>query len=372
METYNYKVEVISPIHVGSGETLLPVDYIFHNNRLYVMDVEGIIESLTVKQCDLFSKTLIQQGDLLKTLQLLNMPLTNIEKNAKYSFPATIKPTQLHCFIKSAFNNPYLPGSSIKGALRTAICYSLFSLPNNKRWLFNEVRRRIRWRNAAKALQDFVESIFGSKKNRYSPHHDVLKFLRISDSEPAELSALEVEEINVITVKTANKNRKQVKTFIEALKPGTILYGNLSIDKTLSREAYSQFKKGFKNYEALTNVGAISSYAKNFCSAIIDHEMEFAAVQGINQLKVFYQNLKENVLQKLGENEFLLRLGWGSGYMSVTIGMLLMEDAGLFQQLRKKFRKLGKPYGKLFPTSRKVISRQGQMIPLGWAKFTID
>lgn len=373
LEKHKYKAEVISPTHIGSGEILSPVDYVFHNGKLYVMDVEKLIKFLSLEKQELFSKNLIQKRDLLSVLQLLNVSQTEYERYAKYTFTVTSKPSQLHCFIKNAFNNPYIPGSSIKGALRTALCYNLFSFAENKRWLFKEVYKKIQWRNAAKALQNFVESIFGSiNNNKYSPHHDSLKFLKISDSETAHPSAMEIDEVVVITAKAETRGDSKIKTFVEALKAGTVLYGDLTIEKTLNLEAYFPYKRNFKNYDLLVNLENVISYAKNFASAVIDHETKFAEAHGINNLKDFYQNFKENVFQKLGEKEFILRLGWGSGYISTTIGMLLMEDARLFEQLRRKFPKLGRPYERIFPASKRVIHQQNKMTPLGWVKFTID
>jgi CRISPR-associated protein Csm5 len=282
------------------------------------------------------------------------------------------QPLELHLAVKNAQNMPYIPGSSIKGALRTALCYNLlFTSPKSMQLLKRRIYKVLFRRNAEKFLRNIVESFFGSVKGRHSPHYDVMKFLRISDSSSLLQEKLIVREVSMIETRGYVAQRKTgLRTHVEVIKPGTTLYGKITLDKTIVKEGYSRYAMDFPMLNIITNLKIITSYANKFASDLIDHEIEFSETYGFSGLKHFYMNLKQNILQKLDEGQFLLRVGWGSGYLATTIGLLLKKEHDLFRDIRRRF-KLGDRRAPTFPLSRKVILEDNDMIPLGWVKFTV-
>lgn len=367
--------EVITPVHIGTGEILLPVDFVVHDGVLYVIDVEKLIEFLPHDRVETFSSMLIQAMNMQKIFEWLNIKPADYGKYAKYVVSCHFQPSELHVSVKNANKEPYMPGSSVKGALRSAICYNLFNTPQSKRWLISETFRRLRRRNAEKSIQDFIESIFGRepfkrKRKRHSPHYDIMRFFRISDSASVDSNQIEVQKVYVI--ETSGLGRYKVtdlRMHVEALVPRLKTSGKITIDKTLSHEVYSEYRSWFPKCDVSTNLNTVISYANKFASDLINYEIEFASSYGIEPLMRFYVNLKQNVLQKLENNQFLLRLGWGSGYYATTIGMLL-KDERIFRRIRERFE-LGNLHIPVFPISRRVIFMGKEMLPLGWVKFTL-
>ncbi len=371
LESHTYTAEIVSPVHIGSGEKTSSIDYVLHGKELYIISMEKLIESFTPEQSKVFSEKLIETKNLSRTLQMLNFRPVDYRKYAKYVVPCTIQPSELYTFVKDVRYRPYIPGSSIKGALRTAICYNLFNNPRNREWLTKQIYRRLARRGAEKAVQDFVESIFGSEKGRHSPHYDVMKFLRISDSESVSSINLEIPEVSVIETSSPTTYRKaEHRMYAEVMKQGLTVSGRATIDKTLSQEAYLKYTDDFPGFNVPTNLDIIKSYANRFATDLVDQEIKFATSYGIDPLNQFYISLKENILQKLDEKQFFLKVGWGSGYLATTIGMLLREEKRLFRDIRERF-KLGNPRIPIFPMSRRILLKREEMIPLGWVKITI-
>lgn len=271
IETHNYIVETISPIHIWSGEKLLPTDYVIHGGSLYAINMDRLIGSLKDEQAKIFSQ-IIQKGDLSMALGSLNIKPTEY---AEYVIPCGFQPgLKLQTHIKDTEHMPYIPGSSIKGAIRTAICYNLFAIPEKRKGLIQEIFKRSYSEKAEKEISNFVESIFGSEDGEHSPHYDVMKFLRISDSKSVNSNFMEVREINVV-----NRNRRTgIKIYAEVIKSGLSTSGKLTIDKTLYQKTYLEYADEFPNYKIPTSIDTITSYVNNFTSSLIDKEIDFAII----------------------------------------------------------------------------------------------
>ena len=89
----------------------------------------------------------------------------------------------------------------------------------------------------------------------------------------------------------------------------------------------------------------------------------------------FYSRLAQT-WEGLQENEFLLQVGWGTGWLSKTFGKILQEDAQAFERLVKDYHltvERGRKPGAPFPRSRHLV-RVGEhpAVPLGWMKVTLQ
>ena len=141
-------LQCISPIHIGSGETLKAVEYLYNskNQTVYFLDESKWINFL-------FSKNLIDEftnyvestaensaqneeftgnnvwdwlkskGIDAKELPRLSIRQARAETNTIISGKKQTL-NDIACHIAKAEGQPYIPGSSIKGIFRTAILYS--------------------------------------------------------------------------------------------------------------------------------------------------------------------------------------------------------------------------------------------------------
>ena len=135
--------------------------------------------------------------------------------------------TNMALFQKDPYGRPYIPGSSLKGALRTIVLGNKIcsNLKN-----YEEDRRRIcaakYWHRASylsKEMADLERRAFSSEKGKKNS----MCGLRISDSKPLSVKNLTLCQKVDVDVKGKENDLPIVR---ECLKPGTEVQFTMTID----------------------------------------------------------------------------------------------------------------------------------------------
>ena len=155
LKHYRMRIEALSPIYIGSGVKLGKKEYIYMpwNHEVIIPDMQKMF--LTVQKKGLikeFTDFMMNAGQNGKTLsqwlkehrfgsedyeawKLYKMDAGEAFLNPKAS------PKEIDAFIKDAYGCPYVPGSSIKGMLRTAlIAWELHKNPDKCSDIREEVK----------------------------------------------------------------------------------------------------------------------------------------------------------------------------------------------------------------------------------------
>ena len=374
-----YEIEVISPVHIGSGGTLSPIEYAVEDkfyradmDRLFEderFDTDGFIE-------DAKAGALYLGRSAPELVKVHVRYALDISQSTRRNLLELIgrRSSEVREYIKTK-DDAYIPGSSIKGAIRTAILW--WVLKNNpdkfnrvKRHLENLVRSRDRGAPNKKRVADKVEEeVFGR-----DPTHDILKALQVSDTNAVAVKNLNIEEVRTLTTTPQGHNWKGFYTYVEAMKTGTKLDLELKIDEFLLVGDAAR-ELNFENKQEL--VREIPKMCNEFADDFIEDEIRFYRQYNmpreLDKVLEFYEKVREG----LGENSFLLHLAWGSGWQGMTVGRLLQEEIDFdFFGLRKKFS-LGKRRNQPFfvreyPKTRRIVFEGGKpTYPLGWVKLRI-
>ncbi|HID09262.1 TPA: type III-A CRISPR-associated RAMP protein Csm5, partial [Candidatus Micrarchaeota archaeon] len=352
------ELRVLTPVHIGTGTVLTEgFDYVCHNGRTYRIDIDRLAEELYTRDPKLTEQLLrIPPGQLLKPEDLRpDSPYI------RYVLPGEPSGQQFREAIKDPHDRPYIPGSSLKGALRTIIAWKAWKELGLS---FSRIHLGSKSKNAA---ADLEAEIFGRdpEKGGRSPHHDLMRALRISDSRPQETAALAVYQVRVWT-----KRGSAVPISVEAIKPGTVFQMEASIDESLFSEWAGQARGfPFEHRSWLEDIGrsAIERAAERL-------EREFAYWKEAGRKDLPYSLLKRiNELKNQSGNGFPLQLGFGTGWEGTTIGAPLKGDPdwprvyhdypmGINPRTKRRT-----PPEK-FPASRRVVvNAQGHpSAPLGW------
>lgn len=266
-------------------------------------------------------------------------------------------------FIKDPFGSPFLPGSSVKGSLRTAIAWELSKGQSFQEQLGNTRRERVD--------PPIMNLLFGDK-----PHVDLLKALHIGDSAPLACEESTFAMCQVIVMNQFNKNfeaKRGVPIHVEALMPsaGTVRIPirvdlfRLSIDPDLKRAAAGKGVDLLKDKKALTD--AVAAYSKE----LLEYEKNFYDRRA-PQVAQFIQGL-------LRAETAVLPLGFGTGWHAKTIGRRLAPNK--LKSLRDAFcgrgrdgkplKNMGTPGVDLFPKTRKWAQTPSGPRPMGWCKVEI-
>ncbi|HOH98267.1 MAG TPA: type III-A CRISPR-associated RAMP protein Csm5 [Candidatus Cloacimonadota bacterium] len=133
---YKFKIHPITPFHIGNGDVHDPLNLVIKDNMAYFLNQLEYIRFLLAKDARLLQAKLAV-SDIKQIQQYFHEAFNPAQKQCYYfSYPVSeaickdyAKKMQnlqaegfVHAFIRSQLSKqPYIPGSSIKGAFRTAI-----------------------------------------------------------------------------------------------------------------------------------------------------------------------------------------------------------------------------------------------------------
>lgn len=340
-------LEMISPLHVGSGAGPLLADYDFALERgtAWVMDPGKLLDRYDDEEL----RHGVPEVRLSKRLRPEEYPSC-----AAYSLsaPGTVGNEILPC-IKDAQMHPYVPGSSLKGALRTVVAWAASSgggrvpgppdLGDNPKYAAGRWERRV----------------FGQ-----SPNYDLMRTLLVDDTAPVPAENMELALVSVYSLRGEELAPKGpgYRFSAEVLRPGTRLTCRIGVAEELFSRPSLRMEEGRRWIDGL------SRFARERASELIADEKAFFARCRMRPLQQFYERLEQR-LAGLGDNQFLLQMSWGSGWTAKTLGRSLSE-ADSFGDVRARYH-LGWP-GAPFPKSRRLVERGGVACePLGWVEVTL-
>lgn len=286
-------------------------------------------------------------------------------------------------FICDSKDNVIIPGSSVKGALRTAVAYKYVKdnstrdpnwFPQHKQDVERKIQQfhefhRIGDRKREDELkkkfaEELMQKAFGDE-----PQSDLFRSLKISDALPDKKP--EQEKIKVVCVDSANqayfgkappKKVRDIESSCECLPEGT----RASFRITLDTKILEQWKKEHRT-PPFKNIDDLMQIAQEFATAQWKFENEFLGKvsSGVNigPLKEFYRTSK-------GAS---LRLGWGTGLLGTTIDLLFADaDPALLRAIRGIVARPPRPQDPdPAPKSRRIVMRNNTpSFPLGWVELT--
>ncbi|RMH12950.1 MAG: type III-A CRISPR-associated RAMP protein Csm5 [Gammaproteobacteria bacterium] len=193
-QSYSLTIEILSPVHIGSGESVDPYSFTLRNNNnhhwLIALDLPKLYSSLNGSQRARYYE-LLDRADIPQLrewvdrhansdhyLFAVQIPELILYNELKESIANPERKVEVELFTRRPDNGmPYIPGSSIKGAIRTALVdYWLDDQQNNRRLLslVNDPRPN---------GQIFEAHALGYfKNNRIDLYHDPFRQLAISDA----------------------------------------------------------------------------------------------------------------------------------------------------------------------------------------------
>lgn len=348
------KIEILTPVHIGSGEEISPLEYFIDREK-------GVVHRLnlnTLFQDERFNDhrerfineaakrryigQIISDQNLLRRHILYSVPISADARRAIMDNPANIK-----AYIKSA-GRPYIPGSALKGSLLSALIWHIIKekyagLCNSQKEKINKIFLDREDRDMHWASDDLLNLAFfliepesGFSKPKYEkglsehkneselPRPKFAQWLSVSDSNFH--SCQESLQISLVKVK-GSKSKGELSIFYETLKEGQVF----------EAEIERQDKRKDKTQEYKLSEINILKIAHNFYSKV-------AQKDGQNLIK--YSD-------KLPSENYLVRLGQGSTAYSTSL-LLLAEDLGI-------------GYFVGHPQTRKRIA---DSIPMGFAQIS--
>ncbi len=343
-------LKVESPLHIGSGETYVEMDFIADKRSIKLIDYEKLLEMVEFNE-EVVEKLIkaAETGEVKNRItEIFGIGGSQIPFSKVMNFigkePKESLKIQKHI---QTSGRAYIPGSSIKGFLRTAVLFKF--LEENPDVLIiplQKLKKRLsRERNPSRlkkfAANEIEKVVFGS-----TPHKDLFRSLRVTDSSFTENTA--VYEVRIIG------NPQTIPLYLECISPGETLNCKVQIDKSI--------KESDGKLKVLTFDYVVES-VRFFTEHLLEEEKT-------------YRNYPPDVFRFYSglEGKDLMRLGHSTGYFSKTIGLLLknLDEFG-FDFVRRKFGMGRNPRTgrvvKDFPKTRRITAETKQ--PLGWVSFEV-
>ena len=381
-------IKVLSPLHIGNGNELKMVDFYLDDDKKLIkrINFNKFIDHCFENEINLreeLNKRHYKTGKDFSITKFMDAKGIDPNDFTSYEVPAIIQKRERESefAVKEHVKcgGAYIPGSSIKGAIRTALMWSFLNEGDNVNVLFNELDYWLREKGRIdlKKIDDRIsQEVFGN-----DAHHDILRALRISDTNTVGMEHLEVSEIKIVG------NPQEIPVYVENLKTGTEATFDLHLDEDLLNTEKKE--PDFKNHKLREYMYAnkIFEVCNAFSKKVVEVHLGYLWENYDSESTIDKFETLRSEIERCGDNETIIHSGWGGGWYSTTIG-LLVEDHPKFttslhenaknwrlgeNTLRYKF-KLGKNpqtkrYASRFPKTRHVTI-EGE--PLGWVKITVE
>jgi CRISPR-associated protein Csm5 len=272
------KYTTLSPLHIGDGNTLGPMEYFVYDGKIHFYRSEDLNRVLTKDgREDFVNYAIYQQSPTLQGFFEKyggKGVLSTASKNASYSLNfwggETPTPSKVWAFIKSR-NKPYIPGSEIKGAIRTAIVRKLIDDNSQKA---NIIRNEISGLKADKRKEENL-SIHTLRipqqkwdKTFWDAKFDFMKFLFVSDAS--------AKEVKSFVAKVENKNTSKPGDFHEIAPEKTEFQGWIAIsNKNQFQEFIKCYKADDQRKALFGNLEPIFTACYEMSKEVIEEEMKF-------------------------------------------------------------------------------------------------
>ncbi|GIV18874.1 MAG: hypothetical protein KatS3mg023_0625 [Armatimonadota bacterium] len=123
MSSTTYRLTCLSPVHIGTGQQWSKFDGAYHEGRWYVVDLDRVF-ALGVDGNELAQA---MSSGAFSWAEWLRGRRISPEQVALYSLPCALPPGEVYIRegIKDVYLRPYIPATTLKGAVRTAIVWYL-------------------------------------------------------------------------------------------------------------------------------------------------------------------------------------------------------------------------------------------------------
>jgi len=313
--TYRVRLHVLTPLHVGCGQEFEPMSFVVDkiNKRMIVFDPVGFVRGLPGKDRAEFLR-ICEQGTLGSILEIYRFldrhagtargravavcdGFLDNHRNVLRLDPKDRRlQNEMNRFAigRTAFNpcdgSPYIPGSALKGALRTGYLNDLCRLDPLR---------------GIKDSKDLESRLMGGTFSE-----DPFRLVRVSDFMPCDTSGACGTKILYAINRKKKVSKFQFKgppQILEAVTPGVVFEGLITIQE---KPKGSNIRHGVSRETFFRSV-----------SSFYEREMvrEQSEMSGVSIPHDVAGRMKKLFGEKVGVSVYPVRLGRHSGAESVTI-----------------------------------------------------
>ena len=257
---FHIVLTALSPVHIGSGQEVLKKNFLFDSKSgtvtFYDMDkLFGLIAKYG--KIDQYERYMLSGDDRMERfISSCELTRNDFREAELYSvqtagvFDSEHTLTSIRKFVRLADSRPYIPGSSLKGALRTVVLHSLIREGQYTERNLKDKRGKY---TSEPVEHELLDTLDLGDKNVSPQCQSVMRGLMISDSEPISNSDIILAKKLDEFVYDSDSSQNRINTIRECVRPGTKLRFAVTIDTSLinmtSEKLLGLIRNWFGTYE---------------------------------------------------------------------------------------------------------------------------
>lgn len=324
------KIQTLTPVHIGSGDFLKNnSDFVEYkeggDSYISIVDPKKMLDIIGVEHINDWISLIERQGDTKEYVAKMgkNASPRSYALRTLTNYAQSIKreDTLKEC-IHDGMGMPYIPGSSIKGAIRTAV---LATLAERMKGLENMVVNRKNEKKIVSAKQ--VEAnLFGG-----DPNSDVFRFIRIGDAYFGKGCELSTRVVNLNIREKKNLKDLSKPQLVEAIGVDWETEIQMKVDK-----AYYDWVKKHWDFgnpkikplmdlpDGMQDISLLLEWINEHTGKLVKDEIDYwkevenAGYSGADDYIKNMESIEEEVKACKKGKECVLRIGHASGWRFIT------------------------------------------------------
>jgi CRISPR-associated protein Csm5 len=379
-----YRLTAISPLLVGDGRKLSPIDYMVWKDHVNVLDqwrifrllakgprLEGYLTQL--KRADKLD--FASWGGFAQNFAGRRIPFENAAYSAYWNRAAgdsLFIPT-----FAAGASGPYLPGAAIKGALRTGMVFA-----NWREGMLQEVAGRVKGervpRRPAEIVEEHALGPAGSSR---------MRFVSAGDSGTVATSQFKIYLLRTSTLQPRGPNyalgwKQSPRGAVDGGRPeeSTPAFAEMAVPGTSFEGDWNE-KAFFLQPEVRRSVrwpdgfgrAKIFEAANVYAQGLLMLQRQYASWAGLGLLDKSLEELEQRLAQAREKGTCLLSLGWGGGLpaKSAWLDTSNPDYRQILQQYSIYNRALSTNLP--FPKTRRIVFLNNRPATLpGWAELAVE
>ncbi len=379
-----YRVTCLTPVLVGDGRKLAPIDYMVWKDHVNVLDqwrifrllakgprLEGYLAQL--KKADKLD--FASWGGFAQNFAGRRIPFENAAYSAYWNRAAG---ESLHIpTFASGASGPYLPATALKGALRTGMLFA-----NWRDGMLQEVLQRVKGervpRRPAEIVEDHALGAAGVSR---------MRFVSAGDSATVPVGQFKVYLLRTSTLQPRGgqyglgwkqsprgavdgaRPDESTPAFAEMAPPGAAFEGDWS-EKNFFLEP--EVRRQVRWPESLNRAKVFES-ANIYAAGLLALQRQYAAMAGLGLLDKSLEELEQRLAQARERGSCLLVLGWGGGLLAKSSWLDTTNPD--YRQILQQFALYNRALSSNlpFPKTRRIVFLNNKPATLpGWVELTVS
>lgn len=383
------RLTTLTPVSVGDGGQLSPLtDYVWDldSDEIGLLDQRKFREAFRGKGrlMDIYISAVREVSNRNKSTFLHDFIKKNLPGELQDYLQEDFLPAwgvndgdvkELKTIVKEG-GKPYLPGSSLKGAIKTALLID---------WMFqsekdtaNSPRTQLKnliltgSRDSIEQGYQKIEQEFFGDLDKIAEVPMDFSFVRVTDATGFAATSVGVYNTTRLRFKPdKNGNISMPIGLTEAIQPGNSATMELSIQKILPKgHKPHPFLQVFWNEATIGQhlFERLNRFALQFLEwekGQFERIYEDSIKQEMSDYKRQLAELKKQIATT-GDSAAFLRVGGGKTYWNNSVGLTVADEWSEFRKLMKALR-LGKEGQSSFPITRRIAEPDSE--PMGWIKL---